>query len=155
VDLASGAHVAHARRGAFAGWSATRVLAGAIGAGSVGVGSFQYGVPQRAARRFAIRLGADPTSTIMMRGAGARDCLTGIALLYSAAYGGDYRPWLAMRAAVDAADGIAGALTLRAGTRCASQARTMRLALLLSCVEWLLWRSSRGDRACVPQTGRR
>jgi hypothetical protein len=67
-------------------------LAGAIGLGSIGVGSFQYGAPQRAARRFGIRLGPDPTSTIMMRGAGARDCLTGIALLYSAAYGGDYRP---------------------------------------------------------------
>jgi hypothetical protein len=155
VDLASAAHVAHARRSAIACSSGTRVLAGAIGLGSIGVGSFQYGAPQRAARRFGIRLGPDPTSTIMMRGAGARDCLTGIALLYSAAYGGDYRPWLAMRAAADAADGIAGALTLRAGTRCARQAGTMRLALLLSCVELLLWRSSRGDRACGPHAGRR
>jgi hypothetical protein len=81
-----------------------RVIAAALGAGSAGVGSFQYLAPRRAARRFGIQLSSDPTSTIMMRGAGARDCVTGSALLYSAACGGNYRPWLAMRAAADAAD---------------------------------------------------
>jgi hypothetical protein len=44
----------------------------------------------------------------MMRGTGARDCFTGSALLYLAVRGGDYRPWLAMRAVADAADGLAG-----------------------------------------------
>ena len=131
------------------GWALTRVLAGAIGVGSVGVGSFQYGAPRSAARRFGIQLGSDPTSTIMMRGAGARDCLTGSALVYSAVRGGDYRPWLFMRAATDAADGIAGALALRADTRSAEQARTTGLALLLSSAELLIWRVSRGDAGCA------
>jgi hypothetical protein len=124
-----------------------RSLAGAIGAASVGVGSFQYGTPRRAARRFGILLGSDPSSTIMVRAAGARDCLTGSALLYLAACGGDYRPWLVTRAAADAADGIAGALSLRAGTRSAKQAATTRSALLLSAVELLLWGISPRDRA--------
>jgi hypothetical protein len=145
----------HARGGAILGASVTRLLAGAIGVGSVGVGSFQYGAPRRAARRFGIQLGSEPTSTIMMRGAGARDCLTGSALLYSAVRGGNYRPWLAMRAAADAADGIASALSLRAGTRCARQARTMRFALLLSSVELFLWRISRGDQTCGLHAGQR
>jgi hypothetical protein len=48
-------------------------------------------------------------------------------------------PWLAMRAAADAADGIGGLLALRAGTRCAEQASTTRSALVLSGVEALLW----------------
>jgi hypothetical protein len=117
----------------------TRVAAGAIGAGSVGVGVFQYAVPDRAARRFGISPGDDPASAIMMRGSGARDCLVGSALLCAAARGGDFRPWLAMRAAADAADGIAGLLALRAGTRCAGQASTTRSALVLSGVEAVLW----------------
>jgi hypothetical protein len=129
----------------FMGWALTRVLAGAIGVGSMGVGSFQYGAPRSAARRFGIQLSSDPTATIMMRGAGARDCLAGSALLYSAVRGGDYRPWLLMRAAADAADGIAGALSLRADPRSAEQARTTGLALLLSSAELLIWRVSRGD----------
>jgi hypothetical protein len=116
-----------------------RVAAGAIGAGSVGVGAFQYVVPDRAARRFGIPPGGDPASMIMMRGAGARDCFLGSALLCAAARGGDYRPWLAMRAAADAADGLAGLLALRAGTKCAGQASTTRSALVLSGVEAVLW----------------
>jgi uncharacterized membrane protein HdeD (DUF308 family) len=60
-------------------------------------------------------------------------------LLYAASCGGDYRPWLAVRAASDAADGIAGALSLIAGTECAQQRRTTRSALLLSGIELLLW----------------
>jgi hypothetical protein len=124
-----------------------RALAGAIGAASIGVGSFQYGAPRRAARRFGIQLGSDPSSTIMVRAAGARDCLTGSTLLYSAARGGDYRPLLATRAAADAADGIAGALSLRAGTRCERQAATTRSSLLLSVVQLLLWRISLRDTA--------
>jgi acetyl esterase/lipase len=129
----------HTSGGAATSWSVTRLLAGAIGVGSVGVGSFQYGAPRRAARRFGIELGSDATSAIMMRGVGARDCLTGSALLYSAVRGRDYRPWLAMRAGADAADGIAGALSLRAAKQRASQARATRLALVLSGVELLLW----------------
>lgn len=78
----------------------------------------------------------------MVRGAGARDCLTGSTLVYLAARGADYRPWLATRAIADAADGIAGGLALRGGTRCAKQAATTRSALLLSAVELLLWRIS-------------
>lgn len=116
-----------------------RVAAGAIGAGSVGVGAFQYAVPDRAARRFGIPPGGDPASMIMMRGTGARDCFVGSALLCAAARGGDCRPWLAMRAAADAADGIAGLLALRAGTKCAGQASTTRSALVLSGVGTLLW----------------
>jgi len=42
----------------------------------------------------------------MMRGAGARDLVTGLALLYTVACDGNYRPWLAMRAAADAADAM-------------------------------------------------
>jgi hypothetical protein len=117
-------------------------LTAVIGAASVGMGSFQYVSPRRATRRFGIRLGSDESSTIMVRAAGARDCLTGSTLVYLAARGGDYRPWLATRAVADAADGIAGALSLRAGTRCAKQAATTRRALLLSAVELLLWRMS-------------
>jgi hypothetical protein len=128
------------------GW-VTRVAAGAIGAGSVGVGVFQYAVPDRAARRFGTPPGGDPASTIMMRGTGARDCLVGSALLCAAARSGDFRPWLAMRAAADAADGIAGLLALRAGTKCAGQASTTRSALVLSGVEALLW--------CVSGSARR
>jgi hypothetical protein len=128
------------------GWSAQRVLACAVGAGSAGAGLFQYGSPAGAAGRFGIEPGSDPTSTIMMRGAGARDCFTGSALLYSAVRGGDYRPWLAMRAAADAADGLAGRLSLRAGTRFPGQARTTRSAFLLSGAELLLWLVSRGDQ---------
>ena len=44
-----------------------------------------------------------------------------------------------MRAAADAADGFAGLLALRAGTKCAGQASTTRSALVLSGVEALLW----------------
>ena len=117
-----------------------RAVAGAIGAASVGVGAFQYGDPRRAARRFGIALDPDPSSTIMVRAAGARDCLMGAALLYSAVRGDDYRPWLAARAAADTADGVAGARSVRAGTRCATQAATTRSALLLAAVELLVWR---------------
>ena len=59
----------------------------------------------------------------MMRGTGARDLVTGVALLYTAACDGNYRPWLAMRAAADAADAIAGELSLRARAASAEQAR--------------------------------
>jgi len=122
--------------------SVARVLAGAIGAGSVLAGAFQYAVPRSAARRFGIQLGSDPSSTIMMRGAGARDLITGLALVYTAACDGNYRPWLAMRAAADAADALAGGLSLKAHTACAKQARTTFSALLLSGAEFLLWRAS-------------
>jgi hypothetical protein len=125
------------------GWSVTRVLACAVGAGSAGYGLFQYSAPVAAASRFGIEPGTDPTSTIMMRGAGARDCVTGSALLYSAVRGGDYRPWLAMRAA---ADGLAGGLSLRAGTRFSRQAGTTRSAFLLAGAELVLWLLSRGDQ---------
>ena len=107
-------------------WSVSRVLACAVGAGSAGAGLFQYSLPVAAASRWGIDPGTDPTSAIMMRGAGARDCFTGSALLYSAVRGGDYRPWLATRAAADAADGVAGGLSLRAGTR--SRGRPRRRA---------------------------
>ena len=130
-----------------AGESVTRVVAGAIGAGSVAVGSFQFVAPRPAARRFGIRLGSDPTSTIMVRGTGTRDIFIGAALFRSAMCGGDYRPWLAMRAAADAADGLSGALSLLAGADSESQTRTTRSALLLSGVELLLWRISSRDRA--------
>ncbi len=123
-------------------WPVTRVLAGCIGAGSVAVGALQYAAPRQAARQFGIQLGSDPSSTIMMRGAGARDLIAGLALLYTAASGGNYRPWLAMRAAADAADAVAGELSLRAGTGSAKQARTTLSALLLSGAEFLLWRTS-------------
>lgn len=83
----------------------------------------------------------------MMRGAGARDCLTGSPLLYSAVCGGNYRPWLAVRAAADAADGIAGVLSLIAGTESAQQRRTVRSALLLSGIEMLLWCMPSGEPA--------
>jgi hypothetical protein len=129
-------------RGVRERWSLTRILAGAIGAGSVAVGAFQYAAPRRAAVRFGIRLGSDPSSTIMMRGAGARDLVTGLALLYTAACDGNYWPWLAMRAVADAADAIAGELSLRARTASSKQARTTMSALLLSGVEFLLWRMS-------------
>jgi hypothetical protein len=99
-----------------------------------------------AASRWGIDPGTDPTSAIMMRGAGARDCFTGSALLYSAVRGGDYRPWLAMRAAADAADGLAGWLSLRAGTRFKRQATTTRSALLLAGAELVLWLVSGGDQ---------
>jgi hypothetical protein len=122
--------------------SVTRVLAGAIGAGSVAVGAVQYAVPRSAARRFGIQLGSDPSSTIMMRGAGARDLITGLALVYTAACDGNYRPWLAMRAAADAADALAGGLSLTAHTASAKQARTTFSALLLSGAEFLLWSAS-------------
>jgi len=78
----------------------------------------------------------------MIRGAGARDVVTGLALLYTAACDGNYRPRLAMRAAADAADAIAGELSLRARTASAKQARTTWSALLLSGAEFLLWRMS-------------
>ncbi len=78
----------------------------------------------------------------MMRGTGARDLVTGLALPYTAACDGNYRPWLAMRAAADAADAIAGELSLRARTASAEQARTTWSALLLSGAEFLLWRMS-------------
>jgi hypothetical protein len=129
------------------GWALTRVVAGAIGVGSVGVGSFQDGAPRSAARRFGIQLGSDPTSTIMMRAAGARDCLTGSALLYSAVCGGDYRPWLFMRAATDAADGIAGSVAwlLAEGTEiAASEDQVVRHPYRMTMVlarrdgDWLL-----------------
>jgi hypothetical protein len=107
---------------------------------------FQYSAPVAAASRWGIDPGTDPTSAIMMRGAGARDCFTGLALLYSAVRGGDYRPWLAMRAAADAADGLAGGLSLRAGTRLSSQARTTRSAFLLAGAELVLWVVSGGDQ---------
>jgi hypothetical protein len=80
--------------------------------------------------------GTDPTAAIMMRGAGARDCFTGSALLYSAVRGGDYRPWLAVRAV---ADGLAGVLSLREGTRFSRQAKTTRSAFLLAGAELVLW----------------
>ena len=123
-------------------WPVPRVLASAIGAGSVAVGAFAYAAPRRAARRFGIQLGSHPSSTIMMRGAGARDVVTGLALLYTAACDGNYRPRLAMRAAADAADAIAAELSLRARTASAKQARTTWSALLLSGAEFLLWRMS-------------
>jgi hypothetical protein len=47
------------------------------------------------------------------------------------------------------ADGIAGALSLRAGPRSAEQARTTGLALLLSSAELLIWRVSRDDAGCA------
>ena len=128
--------------GVFERWPINRVLSGAIGAGSVVVGAFQYAAPRQAARRFGIKLGSDPSSTIMMRGAGARDLITGFALLYTAACDGNYRPWLAMRAAADAADALAGELSLKAHTASAKQARTTFSALLLSGAEFLLWRAS-------------
>jgi hypothetical protein len=128
------------------GWSVPRVLACAVGAGSAGVGLFQYSAPVAAASRWGIDPGTDPTSAIMMRGAGARDCLTGSALLYSAVRGGDYRPWLAMRAAADAADGLAGGLSLRAGTGFSRQTRTTRSAFLLAGAELVLWLVSGGDQ---------
>jgi hypothetical protein len=62
--------------------------------------------------------------------------------------GGDYRPWLALRAASDAADGIAGVLSLVAGTECARQRGTTRYAFLLSGIELLLWWISSFDPAC-------
>jgi len=68
-------------------------------------------------------------------------------LLYTAACDGNYRPWLAMRAAADAADAIAGELSLRARTASAEQARTTWSALLLSGAEFLLWRMS--GRRCA------
>jgi hypothetical protein len=132
--------------GVIAGWSVTRVVAGAIGVGSVAVGSFQFVAPQHAARRFGIRLGSDPTSTIMVRGTGTRDVFIGSALFRSAICGGDYQPWLAMRAAADAADGLAGALSILAGADSVTQTRTTRSALLLSGIELLLWRTSTRDR---------
>ena len=128
------------------GWSVPRVAACVVGAGSVGAGLFQYSAPVAAAGRWGIDPGTDATSAIMMRGAGARDCFTGLALLYSAVRGGDYRPWLAMRAAADAADGLAGGLSLRAGTRFSGQAKTMRSAFLLASAELVLWFASGGDR---------
>ena len=128
------------------GWSVTRVLACAVGAGSAGYGLFQYSAPVAAASRFGIEPGTDPTSTIMMRGVGAGDCVTGSALLYSAVRGGDYRPWLAMRAAADAADGLAGGLSLRAGTRFSRQAGTTRSAFLLAGAELVLWLVSGRDQ---------
>jgi hypothetical protein len=127
-------------------WSVPRVLACAIGAGSAGAGLFQYSAPAAAASRWGIDPGTDPTSAIMMRGAGARDCFTGSALLYSAVRGGDYRPWLAMRAVADAADGLAGGLSLRAGTRFSKQAKTTRSAFLLAGAELVLWLMSAGDQ---------
>jgi hypothetical protein len=124
-------------------WPIFRVAAGVVGAGSVAVGLFQYAFPERASRRFGIPPGDDPASMIMVRGAGARDCFTGSALLATAVRGADYRPWLAMRAASDAADGLAGLLALAAGTEeSAQQASTTRSALVLAAVELLLWRMS-------------
>ncbi|HZD99722.1 MAG TPA: DUF4267 domain-containing protein [Micromonosporaceae bacterium] len=125
-----------------AGTPATTVLAAAIGVGSVGVGAFQFGAPRRAARLFGVPTDPDPASTIMVRGVGARDLLTGCALLYSAVRRLDYRPWLGLRAASDMADGVGGALSLRAGTRCPQQIRTTRLALVLGIVEAIAWRAS-------------
>jgi hypothetical protein len=115
-------------------------------AGSAGTGLFQYSAPAAAASRWGIDPGTDPTSAIMMRGTGGRDCFTGLALLYSAVRGGDYRPWLAMRAAADAADGLAGGLALRAGTRFSSQAKTTRSAFLLAGAELVLCVVSCGDQ---------
>ena len=128
------------------GWSLPRILACAVGVGSAGAGLFQYGAPVAAATRWGIDPGTDPTSAIMMRGAGARDCVTGSALLYSAVRGGDYRPWLAVRAVADAADGLAGELSLRAGTRFSKQAKTTRSAFLLAGAELALWLVSGGDQ---------
>jgi hypothetical protein len=128
------------------GWSVPRVLACAVGAGSAGAGLFQYSAPAAAARRWGIDPGTDPTSAIMMRGTGARDCFTGSALLCSAIRDGDYRPWLAMRAVADAADGLAGGLSLRAGTRFSGQAKTTRSAFLLAAAELVLWVVSGGDQ---------
>jgi len=88
---ASGALAPHSRRrGVNERWPATRVLAGAIGAGSVAVGAFQYAAPWRAARRFGFQLGSDPSSTIMIRGAGGRDLVAGLVLLCTAACDGNY-----------------------------------------------------------------
>lgn len=128
------------------GWSVPRVLACAVGAGSAGAGLLQYSAPVAAADRWGIDPGTDPTSAIMMRGTGARDCFTGLALLFSAVRGGDYRPWLAMRAAADAADGLAGGLSLRAGTRFSGQAKTTRSAFLLAGAELVLWLVSGSDQ---------
>jgi hypothetical protein len=128
------------------GWSVPRVLACAVGAGSAGAGLFQYSAPAAAASRWGIDPGTDPTSAIMMRGTGARDCFTGAALLCSAVRGANYRPWLAMRAAADGADGLAGGLSLLAGTRFSSQAKTMRSAFLLAGAELVLWAVSGGDQ---------
>jgi hypothetical protein len=108
---------------------------------------YQYAAPRAAACQFGIPVGSDPASTIMMRGAGARDCITGSALLYSASCDGDYRPWLAVRAAADAADGIAGVLSLIAGTECARQRKTTRSALVLAGIELFLWWISSLDSA--------
>src|SRR5260370_29190191 len=118
-----------------------------MGAGSCWVGCRQYIAARRAARRFGITLGSDPTSTIMMRGAGSRDCVIGLALLYTSTCGRNYRPWLAARAAADAADGVGGVLSLLAGTPCAKQARTTVAAPLLSAAEVLLLRIQANGQA--------
>jgi hypothetical protein len=113
---------------------------------------FQYSAPVAAASRWGIDPGTDPTSAIMMRGAGARGCFTGSALLYSAVRGGDYRPWLAIRAVADAADGLAGAVSLRAGSRFSKQAKTTRSAFLLAGAELAIWLVSGGDRPSRART---
>jgi hypothetical protein len=51
-----------------------------------------------------------------------------------------------MRAVSDAADGLAGGLSLRAGTRFPQQAKTTRSALLLAGAEAVLWFMSGGDQ---------
>ena len=136
------------RRPVAAGHRLRRLMASAIGAGAVVVGAYQYAAPRRAARQFGICLGSDPTATIMRRGAGARDLVTGSALLYAAARGGDFGPWIAIRAAADAADGVAGMLTWLERAASARQRRTTSSALLLSGLEFLLRRTAARDESC-------